>query len=104
MLNYGAEAWGLEADHTPIERIHLFAIKSFLNTSIRTPNAMVYGETGRYPLFMSTYVKCVVLDAYFKAVSSPAAIQSVQDAAVSTRTKPEDMGILCSLCVVQIRF
>ena len=59
MLNYGAEVWGLEADHTPIERIHLFAIERFLNTSIRTPNVMVYGETGRYLLFMSTYVKCV---------------------------------------------
>ena len=57
MLNYGAEVWGLEADHTPIERIHLFAVKRFLNTSIRTPNVMVYGETGRYPLFMSTYMK-----------------------------------------------
>ena len=30
MLNYGAEVWGLEADHTPIERIHLFAMKEFL--------------------------------------------------------------------------
>ena len=59
MLSYGAEVWGLEADHTPIERIHLFAVKTFLNTSIRTPNVMVYGETGRYPLFVSTYVKCV---------------------------------------------
>ena len=61
MLNYGAEVWGLEADHTPIERIHLFAIKRFLKTSIDLayPNVMVYGETGRYPLFMSTYVKCV---------------------------------------------
>ena len=59
VLNYGAEVWGLEAHHTPIERIHLFAIKIFLNTSIGTPNVMVYGETGRYPLFMSTYVKCV---------------------------------------------
>ena len=59
MLNYGAEVWGLEADHTPVERIHLFAIERFLNTSIRTPNVMVYGETGGYLLFMSTYVKCV---------------------------------------------
>ena len=59
VLNFGAEVWGLEADNTPIERIYLFAIKRFLNTSIRTPNVMVYGETGRYPLFMSTYAKCV---------------------------------------------
>ena len=42
---------------------------------------------------------CKVLVAYFKDVSSPAAIQSVQ-AAVSTRMKPEDMGIFCLLCAV----
>ena len=101
MLNYGAEVWGLEADHTPIERIHLFAIKRFLNTSIRTPNAIVYGETGRLPAFHEhVYEMSKVLVSYFKDVSSPAAIQSVQDAAVSTRTKPEDMGIFCLLCDV----
>lgn len=59
MLSYGAEVWGVEADHTPIERVHLFALKRFLNTSMRTPNAMVYGETGRYPLFINSFVKCI---------------------------------------------
>jgi hypothetical protein len=59
MLTYGAEVWGLDADYTAIERIHLFAIKRFLNTSIRTPNVMVYGETGRYPLFVNAYLKCI---------------------------------------------
>ena len=48
MLNYGSEVWGLDADHTTIEIVHLFALKRFLNTSLRTPNLMVYGETGRY--------------------------------------------------------
>ena len=50
---------GTNADHTPIERVHLFALKRFLNTSLRTPNRMVYGETGRYPLFVNIYVKCI---------------------------------------------
>ena len=50
---------GTNADHTPIERVHLFALKRFLNTSLRTPNLMVYGETGRYPLFVNIYVKCI---------------------------------------------
>ena len=53
MLNYGSEGWGLDADYTPIERVHLFALKRFLNTSLRTPNLMVYSETGRYPLFVN---------------------------------------------------
>ena len=59
MLNCGSEVWGRDADHTPIERVHLFALKRFLNTSLRTPNRMVYGETGRYPLFVNIYVKCM---------------------------------------------
>ena len=59
MLNYGSEVWGLDADHIRIERILLFALKRFLNTSLRTPNLMVYGETGRYPLYVNIYAKCI---------------------------------------------
>ena len=59
ILNYGAEVWGLEADLKVVERIHLFALKRFLNVSSRTPNVMVYGETGRYPLFVNVFVKSV---------------------------------------------
>ena len=61
MLSYGAEVGGgglLQTPH-PIERIHLFALKRFLNTRLRTPNVMIYGETGRYPLFVNIYVKCI---------------------------------------------
>ena len=59
MLNYGVKVWGLDADDTLIEKIHLFAIKRFFNTSIRTPNVLVYSETGRHPPFISTHVKCI---------------------------------------------
>ena len=48
MLTYGAEAWGLIADITVIERVHLFAIKRLLNISAKTPSALVYGEAGTY--------------------------------------------------------
>ena len=59
MLTYGSEVWGLIADNRIIGRIHLFAIKRLLNVSPRTPNALVYGETGRYPLYISTYTRCI---------------------------------------------
>ena len=59
MLTYGSEVWGLIAKNRIIERIHLFAIKKLLNVSPRTPNALVYGETGRYPLYISTYTRCI---------------------------------------------
>ena len=47
------------ADYSIIERVHLFAIKRFLNVSTRTPSALVYGETGRYPLYVNTYTRCI---------------------------------------------
>ena len=59
MLTYGAEAWALIADHTVIERVHLFTIKRLFNISAKTPSALVYGEAGRYPLYIQTYTKCI---------------------------------------------
>ena len=59
MLTYGAEAWGLIADHTVIERVHLFAVKRLLIISAKTPSALVYGEAGRHPLYIQTYTKCI---------------------------------------------
>jgi hypothetical protein len=50
MLLYAAEIWGLTR-YQAIESVHLFACKRLLNVSIKTPNTMVYGELGRYPLY-----------------------------------------------------
>ena len=59
MLTYGSEVWDLIADNRISERIHLFAIKRLRNVSPRTPNSLGYGETGRYPLYISTYTRCI---------------------------------------------
>ena len=59
MLTYGAEVWGVETDLKIIEKVHLFALKRFLNVSSRTPNNLVYGETGRYPLSVNILTKSV---------------------------------------------
>eukprot|EP00745_Piridium_sociabile_P006409 TRINITY_DN141505_c0_g1_i7.p1 TRINITY_DN141505_c0_g1~~TRINITY_DN141505_c0_g1_i7.p1 ORF type:complete len:149 (-),score=10.55 TRINITY_DN141505_c0_g1_i7:127-537(-) len=59
MLTYGSEVWGLIADHSVIERVQLFALKGLLNVSVKTPNTLVYGESGRYPLYVYTYTRCV---------------------------------------------
>lgn len=53
MLLYASEIWGLTPFHS-IESVHLFACKRLLNVSIKTPNAMVYGELGRYPLYIDS--------------------------------------------------
>lgn len=59
ILTYGAEVWGLTADHTLIERVHLLAIKRLLNISIQTPNPLVYCEANRHPLYIQTYTKSI---------------------------------------------
>ena len=58
ILPYAAEFWGLH-DTKQIEKVHTFAIKRFLNVPLHCSNKMIYRETGRYPLFITTYVKCI---------------------------------------------
>lgn len=58
LLLYASEIWGLNHFHL-IEKIHLFACKRFLHVYPKTPNAMVYGELGRYPLFIDSCVNSV---------------------------------------------
>ena len=58
ILLYASEIWGLQI-HDSIEKVHLFALKKLLQVSPRTPNTMVYGETGRYPLYINAYVNCI---------------------------------------------
>ena len=55
---YGSEIWRLK-EVPEIVRVHVFALKGHLNVASQTPNTMVYGETGRYPLFVTTAIKAV---------------------------------------------
>ena len=58
MIAYGSEIWGLmENEH--IERVHTYAIKKLINVPIHSSNQIVYGETGRYPLFIIMHVRCI---------------------------------------------
>lgn len=42
----------------PIETVpHTFALKRFLGVPQQTPNPIVYGETPRYPLHGTVFVK-----------------------------------------------
>ena len=58
ILTYAAEVWGLE-DNCHMEKLHTFAIKRLINVPIHASNSIVYGECGRYPLFIRTYKKCI---------------------------------------------
>ena len=53
---YASEIWGtVRLDG--IEKVHMMACKRFLGVPLRTPNKMVYGELGRYPLFVNSTLR-----------------------------------------------
>ena len=66
MLLYASEIWGM-SKFAVIESVHLFACKRILNVSGKTPNLMIYGELGRYPLYIDSSVS--VIRYYFRVLS-----------------------------------
>ena len=52
ILLYACEVWGFE-NIDILERIHLQFLKRTLSVRSTTPNYMVYGETGRFPINIS---------------------------------------------------
>ena len=57
-LNYACEIWGFSKSKE-IERIHLKFCKYLLNVKTSTCNMGVYGELGRYPLYINRYVRMI---------------------------------------------
>jgi hypothetical protein len=49
IILYGCETWGF-GNNEIIERIHLKFCKLLLHLKTSTPDYMVYGELGRYPI------------------------------------------------------
>ena len=68
MLLYVSEVWGTSR-LANIETAHLFACKRLLSVSDKTPNHMVYGETGRYPLYIDSNISS--LKYWFKLSKRP---------------------------------
>ena len=58
IILYASEIWGLTRFNV-VESAHIFACKTFLRVSPKTPNCMVYGELGRYPLFIDSALRAV---------------------------------------------
>ena len=61
ILTYGCEVWGLENMNVIniIEKLHLKFCKYVLNVKSSTPTVIVYGELGRYPLYIDIYARMV---------------------------------------------
>ena len=58
MLLYAAEVWGWKSVDS-VETAHMFACKRILSVSDRSPNHMVYGETGRHPILIEAKIAAV---------------------------------------------
>ena len=58
ILMYSSEIWGI-CRIDSLERVHLLACKRFLGVPLKTPNKMVYGELGRYPLYINSSARTI---------------------------------------------
>lgn len=58
ILLYSSEIWGYQSIEN-IERVHLLACKRYLGVPLKTPSKMVYGELGRYPLYVNSSLKFI---------------------------------------------
>ena len=55
---YAGEVWGL-TPYERVESVYTFALKKITMSKKETPNCLVYGETGRYPLYIESKIRCV---------------------------------------------
>ncbi|MEW8546452.1 MAG: reverse transcriptase family protein, partial [Candidatus Thiodiazotropha sp.] len=58
VISYSCEVWGFSKSKE-LERIHLRFCKRILGVKLSTSNAGIYGELGRYPLYITRYVRIV---------------------------------------------
>lgn len=65
--NYACEVWG-NTKSKEIERIHLKFCKQILGVKLSTSNAGVYGELGRYPLYIHRSIR--IIKYWFKIINS----------------------------------
>jgi hypothetical protein len=66
ILLYGCEIW-VFGNIDIIERVHLKFCKLILNLKKSTPNFMIYGELGIYP--MSVYIELHMINFWSKMVN-----------------------------------
>ena len=59
IAQYGSEIWGLEESASQCEKVHLLVLKKFLGLNNTTPNDLIYGDTGRYPIFINSIINCI---------------------------------------------
>jgi hypothetical protein len=66
ILSYSSEVWGF-TKNKDIERIHLKFCKRILNVKLSSSSVAIYGELGRYPLYVN---RCVKIVKYFLKIKN----------------------------------
>ena len=59
IMQYGSEIWGLYKASAECEKVHLYALKKFLNVDMKTPNDLVYTELRRYPIVINSSINAI---------------------------------------------
>ena len=103
---YAAEIWGYKY-YEQFERMHLFACKKCLHVRNKIPNDAVYGELGRYPLFVTATVR--VIKHWLKLLMQPDNFYSrkkktkkknVQNITCFTQQRQNNVGVKCKISVM----
>lgn len=58
IVNYSCEVWGF-GKSTVIEKVHLKFLKRLLHVKPSSSNMSVYGELGRFPMFIYRYIRII---------------------------------------------
>jgi hypothetical protein len=58
-LLYGCEIWDF-GNNDILEKVHLKFCKIILHLKATTPNCMIYGELGRYPLYIDINLRNIL--------------------------------------------
>ena len=58
IISYSCKVWGFSKSKE-LERIHMKFCKRILGVKLSTSNAGIYGELGRYPLYIARYTRIV---------------------------------------------
>ena len=96
---YGSELLGFQ-QFAVIEKAHMFACKRFLNVGVQTPSKMIYGDSGRYPMFVTSAIRCVKYWLRIINLSDEKLPKKAYNMLLYLHDLSKDMGLSCQRAAV----
>ena len=81
----------------PIEKLHLKFLKSILGVHSKATNLAVYGELGRYPLFIDSITRCMKYIQYIETETENKLLKQFYECLVDN----QDLIKTCSLLTIE---